>query len=313
MSQIPSPPPASLPEQEALYRRSRYRRPRSPLAWWAVLVGLALGISAGLYVSWVLFPTVETDTTPDQLREQDRNQVVVAIMLSFSYDSDLGLAISRLSELQLGDDPLQAVADIACDLARSGYVDSNAGLRAVRAMRTFYRLQGRSGCADTLIPDVTDPQEIIINVPTSTPTLPPPPTKTPGAADATATPAGLVVVPTTPPQSEFEGSIFQTFCDRELSGIIEVFVRAVGDTEGIAGQTIRVRWDAGSDTLITGLKPERGAGYADFQMEAGLSYTISMPGLSDPVASPIVAERCFTDDGSEAITSYRVAFVRRIE
>lgn len=313
MSQIPAPPPASLPEQETLYRRSRYRRPRSPIAWLGLLIGLALGIAGGLYVSWVLFPIVETDTTPDQLRRQDRNHYVVAVMLNFSYDSDLGLAIRRLSELQLGADPLQAVADIACDLARSGYVDSNAGLRAVRAMRTFYRLQGRTGCADTLIPDVSEPQEIIINVPTSTPTLPPPPTKTPSASDATPTPGGLVVVPTTPPQREFEGSIFQTFCDRELSGIIEVFVRAVGDTNGIPGQQIRVRWDGGSDLFVTGLKPERGAGYADFQMEEGRSYTISMPGRSDPISSPIVAGRCFLDNGGTAVTSYRVVFVRRIQ
>ncbi|MCA9914583.1 MAG: hypothetical protein KC496_14625, partial [Anaerolineae bacterium] len=58
------------------------------------------------------------------------------------------------------------------------------------------------------------------------------------------------------------------------------------------------------------LKPERGAGFADFQMEDGQSYLITMPGLSDPLPQALVADRCFTEGGEEATTSYRVAFVR---
>ena len=74
------------------------------------------------------------------------------------------------------------------------------------------------------------------------------------------------------------------------------------------GEPIRVRWDGGEDRFISGLKPERGDGYADFQMEAGQGYTIEMPGLSDPVASPIIADSCFTNEGEEAITTYQVGF-----
>jgi hypothetical protein len=86
-----------------------------------------------------------------------------------------------------------------------------------------------------------------------------------------------------------------------------VFVQSANG-DGIAGERIRVRWDDGEDSFVSGLKPERGPSYADFQMQAGVGYTIDMPALSDPVDRPIVAEPCFTEDGFQATTSYRVVF-----
>lgn len=309
MSKPPVPPP-TLPEQPSFRHTSKYQRPRHLVSWWGLFIGCAIGIAVGLWLAWVQFKVVETDTFPHQLRPGDKAHYVVAIMLAYAQDSDLGLAVERLAALELGADPLQEVANIACDLSRSGYVSTSAGLRAVRAMRTFYRLQGRSGCADDVIADITPTQVIMIDVPTPTPTLPPPPSKTPTGDSATPTPSGIVIVPTTPPQREYEGSIFNTFCSTELSGIIEVYVRDFGNTEGVPGEQVRVQWEGGSSTFVSGLKPERDPGYGDFQMEVGGSYIIAMPGRSDPVASPIVADRCSTDNGDEAITSYRVAFVR---
>ena len=166
----------------------------------------------------------------------------------------------------------------------------------------FNRLQGRSGCADDVLPDITPTNVVEIAVPTPTPTLPPPPSKTPTPENATSTPGGIVIVPTTAPQRAYEGSIFNTFCSVQLSGIIEVYVRDFGNSRGIPGERIRVEWEDGSSIFVSGLKPERDPGYADFEMEAGGSYIISMPGSSDPVSSPIVANRCFTDTGEEAIT-----------
>ena len=304
------PPPQSLPEQPSFRRESKYQRPRHLLSWYTVLFGIILGLAGGLYLSWVQFPVIETDTRADQLRPGDKAHYVTAIALAYSNDGDLGTAIQRLTDLNLGTDPLQEVADMTCDLLNSGYGQTTAGLNALRAMRTFYILQGRSGCADDLIADIVSTPVIEIEVATSTPTLPPPPSKTPVGGIASPTPSGVVVVPTTAPQREYEGSIFNTFCDTELSGIIEVYVRDFGNTEGIPGERIRVQWEGGESIFASGLKPERDSGYADFQMEAGESYVLSMPGRSNPIASPIVAEGCFTDTGQEAITSYRVAFVR---
>jgi hypothetical protein len=306
MSQRTPPPPHTLPEQPEFHSK-RYRRRKRPIIWQILVFALVLGIGGGLYYAWEVAPLEEFDTAPHQLREDDQQAYVVAIALNFSFDSDLASAIEHLLDVGLGDDPLQSVAGVACDLARTGYVDSSSGLRAVRALKTFYQLQGRTGCADVLIPDVEDPQVVEIDVPTPTPTLPPPPSKTPTVVVATPTQSGIFIVPTTAPRRQYEGRIAGTFCDVDLSGIIEVFVQSANG-DGIAGERIRVRWDDGEDSFVSGLKPERGPSYADFQMQAGVGYTIDMPALSDPVDRPIVAEPCFTEDGFQATTSYRVVF-----
>jgi hypothetical protein len=148
---------------------------------------------------------------------------------------------------------------------------------------------------------------IVITLPS--PTLVPPPSKTPTppiSGSATVTPTPFVIA-TPQPRSDFIIASINTFCDTELSGIIEVFVQDLGG-DGLAGQAVRVRWDGGEDTFFTGLKPERGPAYADFQMEAGKGYIIEMPGHSDPSTQPLNAAPCTTDGGEEAITSYRVVF-----
>jgi hypothetical protein len=115
------------------------------------------------------------------------------------------------------------------------------------------------------------------------------------------------VVPTSLPQSTYEVVGINTFCDAGNSGVIEVFVQDFSG-DGVPGEAVRVRWDEGEDTFYTGLKPERGPGYADFQMEEGTAYLVEMPGRSDPTSQPLVAAPCNTESGDDAIGSYRVFF-----
>jgi hypothetical protein len=306
---LPPPPPNFAPEQLPIPRDSRYQRPRHVVSWWGLLLGVILGMGAGLFYAWQIAPVREFDTQPRQLNWTDKADYVVAIALRFSQDSDLNRAVGELVALNLGADPFQAVADIACQLASTGYVDSTAGIRAIRTLKTFYQLQGKSGCAEALIDDATPIAIVTLVVATNTATLVPPPSKTPTPSvdNITPTPSGVVIVPTTPPRQKYEGQVVNTFCDSELSGIIEVFVQDTNG-DGIPAQSIRVRWDGGESSFATGLKPERGLGYADFAMTAGLNYTIDMPAQSDPLAQPLIADRCITPNGEEAITSYRVAF-----
>ncbi len=304
--------PTTLPEEMPMPSpRSRYNRPRRVFSGWGLLIGLILGISGGLVYAWAINPVGEVSTEPWQLRQEDRAQYMVAVALAFRYDSDLSRALERLLTLQRqGEpgDPFQQVADAACRLATTGYVNSNSGLRGLRTMMTFYQLQGRTGCADTLIPALQPTAVVQIAAPS--PTLPPPASKTPTPeVESAASPTPpRVIVPTVVPQRDFVLADVDTFCSTEISGVIEVFVQDFGGV-GIGGQAVRVRWDAGQDTFFTGLKPERGAAYADFQMEAGKGYTIEMPGRSDPSPDPLTAVPCTTDSGEAAVISYRVFFL----
>lgn len=306
---LPPPQPNSLPEQPEFPRqRTRYNKPRRYISRWGLAFGLVIGLLLGLGYAWVLAPIEEFDTEPYQLQSDDKNHYVVAIILEFQQSSDLARAVNKLVSLRLSEDPIQAVANTACELASTGYIDSTSGLNAVRAMKTFYQLQGRTGCADLLVPDIEsgDIQIVEVIVPTNTPTVPPPPTKTPTPDIQQPTPTA-VVVPTIATRRNFEGTITSTFCDTQISGVIEVFV-VQPNGDGIAGERVRVRWEGGENAFITGLKLERGDSYADFQMENGRGYTIDMPGQSDPIATPLVAEPCFTENGDESIKSYRVVF-----
>ena len=304
-------PPVTLPE-EMPPPRSRYNRPRRLFSTWGLLIGLLIGLGGGLVYAWAISPVVEYATRPWQLRTDDRARYMVGVALAFSADGDLERTVQRLLEMQPEGAPRDIFTDLAetaCYLARTGYVDSASGVRAIRSMMTLYQLQGRSGCSDTLIPASDLEPTAIVQIDLPTPTLQPPATKTPTPVQTVlASPTALaVVVPTQPLQRDFVLADIRTFCDVTLSGIIEVFVQDFGSV-GIAGQPVRVRWTGGQDTFFTGLKPERGAAYADFQMEAGREYIIEMPGRSDP-SNPLAAGPCTTESGASATTSYRVFFL----
>lgn len=288
--------------------RSKYRRPRYPFSPWGVAIGLILGIIGGLVYAWIINPRVEFNTEPWQLSEADRSSYIAGITLQYAYDSDLTRAVNRLLLLKLPGDPIQAVADTACKLASSSYVDNSSGQRAVRSMMTFYQLQGRTGCADTLLA-VSEQATPSVIIEAATPTLRPPATKTPtpeAVKPPTVTPQDFVI-PTIQPQADFILVDVRTFCSRELSGIIEVRVQDFNG-EGIPGTAVTVNWDSGSSTFITGLKPERGSDYADFQMDAGKSYTVQVAGRSDPSQALVAGPCSDANSGDPALISYRVTF-----
>jgi hypothetical protein len=292
--------------------RSRYDRPRRFVSWTGLLLGIILALGGAFYVTREIIPLPQADTAPWQLTTDAKNAYVVAIILDYTHQGDLGTTIQRLVDLRLPtSDPIQAVADIACQLATSPYISTNSGADAVRAMIQFYKLQNKSGCADDL-PLVSQNNPVVVTVVLPTPTLPPPPTKTPeavisGQDNQTPTPTRTPFVPPTAPPASFELVIANTFCDVQLSGIIEVRVINNSGVE-LPAMPIRVRWDGGSSQFYSGLKPERGLGYADFQMEQGRAYTIEMPALSNPSTTPLTATPCFTDNNQPAVLSYRVVF-----
>ncbi len=288
---------------------SRYLRPRRFFSIPGILLGLIIGAAIGLFITWGLAPVQEYDTEPWQLNASSKDQYIVAIAINYTHDGDLAGAINRLVDLRLPGDPIQAVADTACRLATSGYVNSSSGLHAVRSMMTLYQLQGRSGCADTLISADQAQPGSVVTIELPTPTLTPPPSKTPTSAPSFQTPTPvLVIVPTVPPQNDFVLISVTTNCSTELSGLITVEVYDYDGVTGMPGEEIRARWDTGESRFFTGLKPEKGAAYADFQMDAGKNYIIDMPGHADPVQQPLSASPCVTPNGDRATISYRVLF-----
>lgn len=63
------------------------------------LVGLALGITLGLLVGWVLWPVQYTNTAPAQLRQDYRNDYVLMVAAAYQVEGNADAALERLARL----------------------------------------------------------------------------------------------------------------------------------------------------------------------------------------------------------------------
>lgn len=269
---------------------------------------LIAGIALGLALTRIQGPLQRSNAEPWQLRAEDRQHYQIAIALEYAHKGDLPGALNKLIAMRPAQDPLDALAEAACALGSSGYLRSDSGIQAIRSAVALYSSQGRAGCAEQLLP-----QEATISAPDSASE------QTPEAAFATPLPtkpplpdsgvdaAVRRLAPTPEPQRSFEARTARSFCDTANPALIEArVVDYLG--RGIPGQRIRVRWADQADVFVSGLKPDRGDAYADFQMEEGIDYTIDMPGAADPLGASLSTGACYTGN-RRTLKSWRVTFV----
>jgi hypothetical protein len=293
---------------------SHIKRSGGGISWFALILGIGLGVSLGLIYTWEIDPIIERNTSPWQLNAQAREDYVVAVALSYAYNHDLNLAFDRLRAVSPDRNVWSMVADVACDRFKQGKAVTNNDIRVIRALNQLYEPQGASGCAGGKFPTPA-PVAFSTAIPTgtATPSLTPPPTKTATPPIPTNTPEQIFAPTRTPPSGGYILSRLQSFCDPNEGGIIEVRVYdRLG--EGVPGVAVRVTWAGNqTDTFYTGLKPEREAGYADFEMTPGINYTVSIPNLrSDPPS--VDATPCEADVDGQTVTSttsYWVNFEQR--
>jgi hypothetical protein len=85
--------------------------------------------------------------------------------------------------------------------------------------------------------------------------------------------------------------------DESKSGLLRITVL---DAEGLPMPNVEllIRWQDGEDRFYTGLKPDQGAGYADYVLATGKSYQVGILGQESDVAQGMVADLCA--DGARA-------------
>ena len=305
-------------------------RPRPPI-WWLLLAlvgGVVAGIALGLAISWGLWPVEYVDVAPASLRPSHREEYLVLVSLAYAYDRDLGLAKMRLAGLGQPD----AGAEVATLAER--YAAEGGNVRYIRSLALLAGALGyhRSALAAylpeatvsvgpapmptwTALPTETPtPTETSTPLPTDTPT--PIPTDTPHLTRTpmptqtlrhtpVVTPHAPTPTPTVTPTPEprFVVSERRRLCTELPPGVLAVTVL---DDKGepLPNAELLVRWEGGEDYFFTGLKPERGVGYADFAMQEGVEYRVVVVGMESEVAQRIVADRC---DGGR-VASWRVVF-----
>ncbi len=78
-----------------------------------LIIGLAIGISLGLYLGWEIFPTEYVDANPAFLAETHKQEYVRMIAAAYAVEGDFSLAQERVAGL--GDDGVDLVTAVTLD------------------------------------------------------------------------------------------------------------------------------------------------------------------------------------------------------
>jgi hypothetical protein len=239
------------------------------------LGGLVIGLAIGLYYSWVINPVEYVDTAPTSLREDFKSDYMALIAAAYDATGDLVRAQARLA-LFLDPNPAITLSQIAQQRLAAGRPQSETRALAQLAADLGGRPTSMPATSVGSILTTASPTE-----PTRTPrvTPKPPPTRMPTATSI----ASLEFVEQ------------EKVCDPDLQEpLIQV---EVTDLNGrpVPGVEVLVIWDTGQDHFFTGLKPELGAGYGDFTMIEGVTYTVQLK-LSERPITGLIIEDC-TEQG----------------
>ncbi len=68
-----------------------------------VIIALAIGLGAGLWVGWYVWPVTYTEAAPTRLRQDWKDEAIWMAAQAFAYDRDLEAAQARLRPLGSDD------------------------------------------------------------------------------------------------------------------------------------------------------------------------------------------------------------------
>lgn len=289
---------------------------------WYLLTGLVLGVVIGLVYSWAVQPVRYSDTAPVSLRSDFKDFYRSLIAAAYQGNPDLVRARARLALLQ-DEDMFGALTEQAQrTLAEDG------SDRQARALGELAIALGKSAPgvntgpdrpnqprdAESTLPPQPMPTEAIAplpsptDAPSPTPTEPVPTPAEPPAAAAAPPEAALPTAAANP------GGLFillsqEKVCDPPLTAPlfqIEALDRFNSPAPGVL---VIVAWDGGEERFFTGLKPEKGSGYADFTPRQGILYSIRLGETGAPVGN-LAAVMCPQASGAPTWGAWLLRFVQ---
>jgi hypothetical protein len=249
------------------------------------LLAMAAGVGGGLLYTWVLEPVDSYESAPDGLRDRDKLLYLTLIGDLYAYEDDLEEAKARLAMLGVEADG-STLADYI-----ENHLDGNGRLEEVRNLaRLAQDLGAYGGVLAVFVSEPTPspvPSPAVPEQATASPTPPPSPTPVPSflLVEQTALCAGV-----------------------GEPGKITVWIQ---DMQGnpLPGMEVVVSWANGQDRFFTGLRPERGAGYGDFEMAPGIEYEVSLAGFRGDVVQELTEDLSpgFCQEGVKAV-DWRLVF-----
>jgi hypothetical protein len=296
--------------------------------WVALTVGAVVGLMLGLAYTWLISPVELINTHPALLRADFRSDWVHIAALSYAADGDLERARKRLEVLER-EDVAGAIEALINEYATAGHpADTMRRLTTLAqafdvhtsAMLPYLQTPESPSPTPTSAPLPapvpsspftptathlpTATQELALT-PTPTPYVIASPLPTPAAplTDALGTP---VATPTPPLVTRLQVTQQEQVCEPGQAPHIEVVVRDESGAD-VAGVEIWLMWTGGADRAVTGLKPQKGGGYADFLAEPDVRYALGAGELGMPLATDLRIEPCPAREGEEPVMgSWRV-------
>ena len=265
--------------------------PRGP---WYLLTGLIIGAMLGIAYTRYFQPVRYVDTSPNTLQVNSKDQYRALIAAAYLSNGDLVRAAARLDLLGDKDTPQALTEQAQRTLAKDG------GSNEARALGILAVALGQAppGPVQAITPGVLSP--------TSSPVLATPadveipaenaessagtPVRTVGAEDS-----GSAEAPTSPPTYVLISR--EEICDQALpEPLIEI---EVSDQAGqpVAGVIVIIIWAGGEERFYTGLKPDKGLGYADYSLSPDFVYSLHLGESGAPLGN-ISAVSCTGSQGA---------------
>jgi hypothetical protein len=313
---------------------------------WYLLTGLIIGAVLGLLYAWIVQPVQYVDTSPASLRQDFKDQYRALIAASYVANGDLVRAEARL-ELLGDEDIYRAISEQAQrTLAEDG---ATSQARALGLLAIALGQDGAYQPVPTQPVQTRPTNTIVPLTPTPTSTLPatPTPSSTPEETSTpTSTPEATGETPSSPAtetpvttQDEQDGTPTETpiprptttltptrtptptpggpfilmsrekLCEQKFSQpMVQVEAKNILG-QPVPGVLVIVTWDQGEDHFFTGLKPEKGLGYADYSLTPGMVYTIRL-GETGQAVTDISAPECHSGSGDTFWGAWLLGFVQ---
>lgn len=289
----------------------------------APIIGLVIGLTLGLVYTWVIAPVELVNTRPALLRTDYRQDWVRLVALSYVANGNLGRARARLDGLRHEDvaAATQVLIEEYAAIGRSA--DTLRRLTTLAqaldvytpAMLVYLYTPGSSSPSPVHTPPFT-PTSTPAPAPSHTPTAFASPTLAVPTPEPTQVPTSHTSSPLVAPTSEPSATPTPTpmpsllsrmqlaereqICQPGQAPRIEVVVRDERGV-GLSGVPVWLMWLGGADRAITGLKPQSGAGYADFNAERDVDYALGIGELGMPLVTHLRIEPCPADEDQELL------------
>lgn len=236
------------------------------------IVAIGAGLAAGLGYSWGLDSVEEYESAPDSLHIEYKFVYLALIGDLYAYEGDLEQAKARLAELGI-----QADGAVLAGLIED-YLDGGGRPEQVRNLTHLAEALGARG--GVLL--VFGPAPILTLSPTPAPG---PTSPVPVPSEDRSTPAT-----TATPAPAFHLSEQTSICSEPgQPGLISVWVQDA-EGNGLSNIKVVVSWATGQDRFVTGLRPEKGLGYADFEMQPQIQYDVALADFRGDIAGALTSD-----------------------